>query len=89
MADGGAGQWDEVILQGPHFTVATPFAKQPNPNCRSKNDWSSWNLESLPESVIPPHQLSTRMRPTHLPVPPRPLEQHPATRPTTASPGAE
>ena len=45
--------WDEVILQGPHFTVATPFAKQPNENCRSKGDWSPWDLESLPERVIP------------------------------------
>src|SRR5699024_3980125 len=26
--------WDDVILQGPHFTVATPFAKQPNENCQ-------------------------------------------------------
>jgi len=22
---------DDVILQGPHFTVATPYAKQPDP----------------------------------------------------------
>lgn len=45
--------WDEVVLQGPHFTVATPFAKQPNENCYSKADYSTWNLEALPESVIP------------------------------------
>jgi hypothetical protein len=45
--------WDEVILQGPHFTVGNPFAKQPNENCRHNQDWSSWDLESLPESVIP------------------------------------
>ncbi len=45
--------WDEVILQGPHFTVATPFAKQPNENCKSKGDYSEWDLESLPERVIP------------------------------------
>ncbi|MCA1602661.1 MAG: restriction endonuclease subunit M, partial [Acidobacteria bacterium] len=45
--------WDEVILQGPHLTVATPFAKQPNENCRSKGDWSEWDLEELPEKVIP------------------------------------
>lgn len=45
--------WDEVILQGPHFTVATPFAKQPNENCKSKGDYSDWNLETLPERVIP------------------------------------
>ncbi|ACY19688.1 type II restriction enzyme, methylase subunit [Gordonia bronchialis DSM 43247] len=47
------GSWDEVVLQGPHFTVATPFAKEPNENCRSKGDYTTWDLESLPESVIP------------------------------------
>jgi hypothetical protein len=45
--------WDETILQGPHFTVATPFAKEPNENCRNKQDYSPWNLEMLPERVIP------------------------------------
>jgi hypothetical protein len=43
----------DVILQGPHFTVATPFAKQPNENCRSSGDFSEWDLGGLPESVIP------------------------------------
>lgn len=45
--------WEEVILQGPHFTIANPFAKQPNENCRSKGDYSEWDLEALPEHVIP------------------------------------
>jgi hypothetical protein len=45
--------WDAVVLQGPHFTVATPFAKQPNENCSSKSDYSDWDLESLPERTIP------------------------------------
>jgi len=45
--------WDEVILQGPHFTVATPFAKQPNEECRSKSDYSDWDLETLGEHVMP------------------------------------
>lgn len=48
-----AQSWDEVILQGPHFTVATPFAKQPNENCRSKGDYSEWDLESLPGRLVP------------------------------------
>lgn len=26
---GNSGDWSEVVLQGPHFFVATPFAKQP------------------------------------------------------------
>ncbi|TQE34004.1 type II restriction endonuclease subunit M [Streptomyces ipomoeae] len=45
--------WDEVVLQGPHFSVATPFAKQPNWECKSNKDYSAWDLESLPENVIP------------------------------------
>ena len=28
--------WDEVILQGPHFTVATPFAKEPNDSVKAR-----------------------------------------------------
>ena len=47
------GSWDEVILQGPHFTVATPFAKQPNEGCKHNQDYSDWDLETLPERVIP------------------------------------
>ncbi|HEU0088768.1 MAG TPA: restriction endonuclease subunit M [Pseudonocardiaceae bacterium] len=50
---GYASSWKEVILQGPHFGVATPFAKEPNENCANNLDYSSWNLEELPESVIP------------------------------------
>lgn len=45
--------WGEAILQGPHFSVATPFAKEPNENCRSKADYSDWDLEELPAHVIP------------------------------------
>jgi hypothetical protein len=45
--------WGDVILQGPHFTVATPFAKEPNENCAHNKDYSPWDLEKLPESVIP------------------------------------
>jgi hypothetical protein len=45
--------WDEVILQGPHIGICTPFAKQPRPSGRHQQDYESWDLESLPESVIP------------------------------------
>ena len=45
--------WPEAILQGPHFTVATPFAKEPNQDCRSNKDYTDWDLTLLPESVIP------------------------------------
>lgn len=45
--------WDEVILQGPHIGICTPFAKQPRPSGRHQQDYESWSLESLPETVIP------------------------------------
>jgi hypothetical protein len=48
-----ADVWEDVILQGPHFSVATPFNKQPNENCKHNQDYSEWDLENLPERVIP------------------------------------
>ena len=45
--------WEDVVLQGPHFTIATPFAKQPNEGCKSNRDYSEWDLEVLPKRVIP------------------------------------
>lgn len=46
-------RWDEVVLQGPHFTVATPFAKQPNEVVNGNSDYTSHDLENLPGSIIP------------------------------------
>ncbi|WP_238010342.1 DNA methyltransferase [Dactylosporangium sp. AC04546] len=43
----------EVILQGPHLSVATPFSKQPNNPCKTNRDWSTWDITGLPEKVIP------------------------------------
>ncbi|WP_104104202.1 DNA methyltransferase [Arthrobacter sp. 08Y14] len=45
--------WNDVILQGPHFTVANPFAKEPNPTMKSNKDWTEIDLEALPEDFIP------------------------------------
>ncbi|MCD2262880.1 class I SAM-dependent DNA methyltransferase [Dietzia aurantiaca] len=45
--------WDDVILQGPHFSVANPFAKQPNPTLRSTGDWTAIDLEAMPPDFIP------------------------------------
>lgn len=47
------GSWDDVILQGPHFTVANPFAKEPNPTMKSNKDWTELDLEALPDNFIP------------------------------------
>ncbi len=45
--------WNEVILQGPHFSVATPFAKQPNDPCRHNLDYQDWDIEGLALNAIP------------------------------------
>ncbi|MEU9041063.1 MULTISPECIES: class I SAM-dependent DNA methyltransferase [unclassified Kitasatospora] len=44
---------EETILQGPHFGIATPLAKQPNIPCRNKNDWTAWDITQLPPDAIP------------------------------------
>jgi hypothetical protein len=48
-----ASSWSEVILQGPMLGVATPFAKEPNPGCKSNKDYATWDLLGLQELVIP------------------------------------
>lgn len=45
--------WDDVILQGPHLTVATPLARQGNPSMRSNQDYTAWDLETMPGRAIP------------------------------------
>ncbi|MFF4972513.1 type II restriction endonuclease subunit M [Streptomyces sp. NPDC001083] len=45
--------WDEAVIQGPHFTVANPFSKNPNPECKSFKDYTPWVLEDLPETPLP------------------------------------
>lgn len=45
--------WSDVILQGPHFGVANPFAKQPNPGLKSNKDWVEIDLEAIDENFIP------------------------------------
>ncbi|MET9794304.1 class I SAM-dependent DNA methyltransferase [Nocardiopsis alba] len=60
-ANGGLIRWgsfepsslDEVILQGPHFSISNPFAKRPNIPCRNKNDYSSWDLSSISAGEVP------------------------------------
>lgn len=45
--------WGNVILQGPHLTVATPIAKQPNPTMASQKDYAAVNLDAIDENFIP------------------------------------
>jgi hypothetical protein len=43
----------EVVLQGPHFTVGDPLARQPNPTCKSNKDWSPIDHVNLGENFVP------------------------------------
>ncbi|MCO8302178.1 Eco57I restriction-modification methylase domain-containing protein [Streptomyces sp. RKCA744] len=44
---------NEAILQGPHISVANPFAKQAKPIVRGNKDYDAWLLEDLPSSAVP------------------------------------
>ncbi|AGT93588.1 restriction endonuclease subunit M [Rhodococcus erythropolis] len=46
-------QWKDVILQGPHMTVATPLNQQPNESMRSNQDYSRVNLDEIAGDFIP------------------------------------
>lgn len=50
---GVPNSWDEVILQGPHLHVCTPFYKAPNKSMRNNLDWSTVDLEVLAPDAIP------------------------------------
>ena len=45
--------WKDVILQGPHLFVSTPFYKAPNETMLHNQDWSAIDLETLAEDAIP------------------------------------
>ncbi|BBX18696.1 restriction endonuclease subunit M [Mycolicibacterium duvalii] len=47
------GRWEDVILQGPHLTVATPLSKQPAETMRNNLDTSEITLEQINENFIP------------------------------------
>ncbi len=50
---GVPSSWDDVILQGPHFHVANPMNKSPNPTMKHNQDWSAIDLEALANDDIP------------------------------------
>ncbi|KOU61620.1 hypothetical protein ADK57_27285 [Streptomyces sp. MMG1533] len=47
------GRLEDVVLQGPHFGIATPFEKQPNVPLRNRNDYTDWDLTSLSADAVP------------------------------------
>lgn len=50
---GAPTTWDDVILQGPHVHVATPFYKTPNESMLHNQDWSATDFEALAPDAIP------------------------------------
>ncbi|MDS1116643.1 class I SAM-dependent DNA methyltransferase [Gordonia westfalica] len=46
-------RWENVILQGPHFTVATPLSKQPNTTGSTNRDYTELDLDGIGEDFIP------------------------------------
>ncbi|MEV4322376.1 class I SAM-dependent DNA methyltransferase [Microbispora rosea] len=52
-ATGARESLSEVILQGPNFGIATPFAKQPNIPCRNNQDWTACDPQELPIDAVP------------------------------------
>ncbi|MEU0614076.1 class I SAM-dependent DNA methyltransferase [Streptomyces albogriseolus] len=50
---GDKDSWTEVIMQGSHFSAATPFAKQPNSPMRNGKDWALWDHMTLAADAIP------------------------------------
>ncbi|MFD7276015.1 class I SAM-dependent DNA methyltransferase [Streptomyces sp. NPDC059862] len=43
----------ELVLQGPHFGIATPVSKQPKIPCRGNHDWTSFGLTDLATHAVP------------------------------------
>ncbi|MFG1674636.1 class I SAM-dependent DNA methyltransferase [Micromonospora sp. NPDC049282] len=50
---GQVGSLSEAVIQGTHFGIATPFAKQPNDPFRNGKDWIARDLVSLPAHIVP------------------------------------
>ena len=46
-------RWEEVILQGPHLTIATPLFKTANPTMQSHRDYSELDFDAIGEDFIP------------------------------------
>ncbi|MEU6339402.1 class I SAM-dependent DNA methyltransferase [Streptomyces sp. NPDC046977] len=45
--------WNDVILQGPLFGIATPMAKKPKIPCKTNRDYTTYELSSLAANAIP------------------------------------
>jgi hypothetical protein len=50
---GTVTSWQDVILQGPHIHVSTPFFKSPNETMLHNQDWSPVDLETIAADALP------------------------------------
>lgn len=50
---GAPESWDDVIMQGPHLYVATPFYKTPKKTMSSNKDWSATDFQTLASEAVP------------------------------------
>ncbi|WP_460106621.1 Eco57I restriction-modification methylase domain-containing protein [Streptomyces sp. YKOK-J1] len=50
---GPAEAWEDVILQGPFFGIATPFAKRPVEGARTSLQMEPWDVAGLSEGEVP------------------------------------
>ncbi|WP_329054186.1 class I SAM-dependent DNA methyltransferase [Streptomyces violaceus] len=50
---GPVESWNDVILQGPLFGIATPFAKRPLEEARTTLQVESWNAAALAADTVP------------------------------------
>ncbi|WP_030771613.1 MULTISPECIES: DNA methyltransferase [unclassified Streptomyces] len=50
---GPAQSWNDVILQGPFFSIATPFAKRPIEGARTSLEVEAWNASTLTGDEVP------------------------------------
>lgn len=50
---GPAEAWEDVILQGPFFGIATPFAKRPVEGARTSLQMEPWDVAGLSEEEVP------------------------------------
>ncbi|MGW7619744.1 class I SAM-dependent DNA methyltransferase [Streptomyces antimycoticus] len=48
-----ASELSDVILQGPHISVAHPFSKEPNIPCKSHRDWNPISPEQMALEHVP------------------------------------
>ncbi|MGV9370044.1 class I SAM-dependent DNA methyltransferase [Micromonospora tulbaghiae] len=49
----GVGLLADVVLQGTHFGISTPFAKQPNDPFKNGKDWVPLDIPNLAEEFVP------------------------------------